>query len=108
MKRVIHFHAKYIKRSAGGSVVGFAAYCAGERLQNQYDGRIHYKKRTDVIFKTILLPPNAPEIYKDREVLWNAVEMIENGKAQIRNSSWRSSPEQSLKPLLSHCYFLSS
>lgn len=83
MRRVIHFHAKYIKRSAGESIVGFAAYCAGERLQSQYDGRIHYKKRNDVIFKKILLPPNAPEIYKDREVLWNAVEMVENSKAQL-------------------------
>ncbi|MDE6760388.1 MAG: MobA/MobL family protein [Lachnospiraceae bacterium] len=86
MKRVIHFNAKYIKRSEGGSVVGFAAYCAGERLQSQYDGRIHYKKRTDVIFKKVLLPTNAPEIYKDREVLWNAVEMVENGKAQLARS----------------------
>lgn len=83
MKRVIHFHVKYIKRSVGESVVGFAAYCTGEKLHSQYDGRIHYKKRTDVIFKKILLPPNAPEAYKEREVLWNAVEMVENSKAQL-------------------------
>lgn len=83
MEKFIHFHAEYIKRSAGGSVVGFAAYCAGERLQSQYDGRIHYKKRTDVIFKKILLPINAPKRYKEREVLWNSVEMIEKGKAQL-------------------------
>lgn len=83
MTRVIHFHARYIKRSEGESIIGFAAYCAGEKLRSEYDGRTHHKQRSDVVFKKILLPPNAPEIYKDREVLWNAVEMSENDKAQL-------------------------
>lgn len=83
MSRVIHFHARYIKRSEGESIVGFAAYCAGEKLYSEYDGRIHHKHRSDVAFKKILLPPNAPETYKDRGTLWNAVEMSENDKAQL-------------------------
>lgn len=83
MNRVIHLHVGLIKRTEGGSVVGFAAYCAGERLYSQYDGRTHYKKREDVIFKKILIPPNAPDVYKDREILWNAVEMAENSRAQL-------------------------
>lgn len=83
MVRVVHFHAQYIKRSEGGSIVGFAAYCAGEKLYSEYDGRTHCKRRSDVAFKKILLPSNAPEIYKDREILWNAVEMVESSKAQL-------------------------
>lgn len=83
MARVIHLHTEYIKRSEGGSVVGFAAYCSGERLHCQYDGCTHYKRRDDVIFKRVLLPPNAPAAYADREVLWNAVEMAEGKKAQL-------------------------
>ena len=83
MKKVIHLHLGYVNRSAGESVVGFAAYCSGERLYSQYDGRTHYKKRTDVVYKKILLPLNAPQIYKDREVLWNAVEISENSNSQL-------------------------
>ena len=81
--RVIHFHAQYLKRSQGDSVIGYAAYCAGEKLRSQYDGRTHCRSRPDVVFKTILLPPSAPRSYEDREVLWNAVEMAEGDKAQL-------------------------
>ena len=81
--RVIHLHARYIKRSQGDSVIGYAAYCAGEKLRSEYDGRTHCKQRSDVILKTVLLPINAPSAYSDREVLWNEVEMAENATAQL-------------------------
>ena len=81
--RVIHFHAQYLKRSRGDSVIGYAAYCAGEKLRSQYDGRTHCRSRPDVVFKTILLPLSVPRSYEDREVLWNAVEMAEGDKAQL-------------------------
>lgn len=81
--RVIHFHARYIKRSEGNSVIGYAAYCSGEKLRSQYDGRIHCKRRSDVVFNKILRPPTAPLIYRDRETLWNAVELAENATAQL-------------------------
>lgn len=73
----------YDIRSQGGSVIGYAAYCAGEKLRSQYDGRTHCRSRPDVVFKTTLLPPSAPHSYDDREVLWNAVEMSENAAAQL-------------------------
>lgn len=63
--------------------MGFAAYCSGKRLRSQYDGRTHYKNRGDVVYERILLPPNAPETYRDRETLWNAVEMFEGSNAQL-------------------------
>lgn len=81
--KVAHIHLAYIMRSCGGSVVGFAAYCSGERLRSEYDGRLHHRPRTDVIFKTVLLPENAPEEYRNREVLWNSVEMSEGRNAQL-------------------------
>lgn len=83
MKRVIHLHLRYIKRSSGESVVGFAAYCSGERLRSQYDGCTHYKSRSDVVFEKIFLPMNAPEVYRDRETLWNSVEMFEGRTGQL-------------------------
>lgn len=81
--KVIHFHAQYLRRQKGDSVIGFAAYCAGEKLRSEYDGRTHCKPRTDVVYKTILLPEFAPRSYSDREVLWNAVEMAGGDKAQL-------------------------
>jgi len=35
-----HFHAQIFSRGQGRSVVAGAAYRAGERIKNEYDGRI--------------------------------------------------------------------
>lgn len=107
MTRVIHFHARYIKRSQGDSVIGYAAYCAGEKLRSRYDGRTHCRQRSDVVFKTILLPKTAPLIYNDREALWNAVEMAECATAQLARTIDLDLPveltrEEQVKILLSY------
>jgi len=92
--KVIHLHIKYLKRSKGDSVVGFASYCSGEKLYSRYDGQPHYHKRLDVLFKTILLPPNAPEVYKNRESLWNAVELAEGKNGQLARTIDLELPRQ--------------
>jgi len=75
---VIHHHVKIVKRSLGRSAVAAAAYRAGDRLHNQYDGITHdYTRRRGVVFTDILLPDNAPDSFSDRETLWNSVEKIE-------------------------------
>jgi len=75
---VIHQHAKVVQRSKGRSAVAAAAYRAGEKLHNQYDGITHdYTRRRGVVFTDILLPSNAPITFRDRETLWNSVEKIE-------------------------------
>ena len=80
-----HFHVDQIKRSAGQSAIAAAAYRAGEKLYSEYYGETSdYSRKGGVLHTEILLPPNAPLEYKDRQTLWNAVEKVEkNKKAQL-------------------------
>ena len=80
-----HFHVDQIKRSAGQSAIAAAAYRAGEKLYSEYYGETNdYSRKGGVLHTEILLPPNAPPEYKDRQTLWNAVEKAEkNKKAQL-------------------------
>jgi len=78
---IFHLHAQMIKRSTGRSSVAAAAYRAGEKLRNDYDGVTHdYTRKSGVIYKEIMLPENAPKEYFDRSTLWNAVEKAEKRK----------------------------
>ena len=62
----------------GNSAVGAAAYQSGDKIYSEYE---HEWKSGDhlerIIHKEILLPPNAPEKYRDRATLWNAVDASE-------------------------------
>lgn len=58
-----------------------AAYQSGEKLYSQFTGTWEYGRETERIDHTeILLPPNAPREYADRETLWNAVDAAETGE----------------------------
>lgn len=75
---IFHCSIKIIGRSKGRSAVACAAYRSGtklfdEELQKQND----YTNKKEVVYSEVLLPENAPEEYKDREKLWNAVHQIE-------------------------------
>lgn len=75
---IYHCAVKIIGRSSGRSSVGAAAYRAGERLENERDGRVHdYTEKGGVTYTEIMTPENAPEWAKDREKLWNEVERAE-------------------------------
>jgi hypothetical protein len=78
---IYHNSIKIISRGKGRSAVAAAAYRAGEKFTNEYDGEVHdYTKKGGVVFKEILLPDNAPPEYASRAILWNAVEQIEKAK----------------------------
>ena len=52
-----HFHVTQIKRSEGRTAVASAAYRAGEKLHNLWDGETHdYTKKGGVILAEIILP----------------------------------------------------
>ena len=58
-----------------------AAYRAGEKILNEYDGRLNdYTRKKGVDHTMIFLPENAPPEYQDRATLWNAVEQVERAK----------------------------
>ena len=74
-----HFDVSIRQRSKGQSAVAGAAYMSAEKLFSEYDQRTKnfcYKEK-EIVAKGILLPPNAPREYTDRQTLWNAVEASE-------------------------------
>ncbi|MDL2327947.1 MobA/MobL family protein [Ruminococcaceae bacterium OttesenSCG-928-A11] len=72
---------RIVSRNKGKSAVAAAAYRAGEKITNDYDGVIHdYTRKGGIAHTEILLPDHAPDEYSDRAVLWNAVENIEKAK----------------------------
>jgi len=75
---LFHSHVQIITRGKGKSAVAAAAYRAGETIKNEYDGMVHdYTRKRGIVYTEIMLPQYAPAEYKDRAVLWNAVERIE-------------------------------
>ena len=72
---------KPISTSNGMSAVRAAAYRSGEMLYSERDSKTYDFTRKHGIFHTeILLPPNAPLEFLDRQTLWNEVERVENRK----------------------------
>ena len=78
---ICHFSYKMLTRSKGHSAVGKAAYISGEKL---YDKRLekifNHLKNSDLSYKEIILPINAPKRFLDREILWNEIEASEKRK----------------------------
>ena len=82
---IYHLSVKIIGRSSGRSSVAAACYRSGDTITNEWDGITHdYSKKNWIEHTEILLPPNAPESFKDRATLWNSVELAEkSGNAQL-------------------------
>ena len=78
---IYHCSIKITSRGKGKSAVAAAAYRAGEKIINEYDGMTHdYFQKGGIVHTEILLPECAPVEYSERAVLWNAVEKIEKTK----------------------------
>ena len=79
---IYHFSGQIISRSAGRSSVSASAYRSASKLEDQRLDRIfdYQKKLDDLLHQEILLPDNAPSWMKNREKLWNAVEISEKRK----------------------------
>ena len=78
---IYHLEAKVVSRGAGRSAVAASAYLSCSRLYNDYDGIQHdYTKKQGLIWQQIFLPEYAPQEWKNREKLWNAVEEVETAK----------------------------
>lgn len=75
---VFHLSVKMIQRSKGRSATGAIAYRAGIDITDERTGqRFNYTRKTGVSYSEIVLPEGAPEEYRDRKTLWNAVEKSE-------------------------------
>ena len=101
---IYHLSIKITSRGKGKSAVAAAAYRAGEKITNLYDGQIHdYTCKRGVIHTEIMLPNHASTAYANRSVLWNAVEQIEAAK----NAQLAREVELALPVELSHVQNLS-
>ena len=78
---IYHLEAKVVSRGAGRSAVAASSYLSCSRLYNDYDGIQHdYTKKQGLVWQEVFLPEYAPQEWKDREQLWNAVEEVETAK----------------------------
>ena len=78
---IYHLTARAVSRAKGHSAVAATAYRAGERLHDERSGRTHdYRRRHGVLAAEILAPEGAPAWMRQRERLWNSVELIEKRK----------------------------
>ncbi|MBE8215825.1 MAG: MobA/MobL family protein [Endozoicomonadaceae bacterium] len=74
-------HFRWIRRSQQHNIIAAAAYRAGEKLIDYTNNKVHFfKNKTDVRFKKILLPNQAPRQFMNREILWNQVNLKESRK----------------------------
>jgi Ti-type conjugative transfer relaxase TraA len=78
---IYHLSVKVISRSTGASALAAGAYRCGGRLYDERLNRHHdFTKKENVIHSEVMLPDGAPEAWRDRETLWNRVELGEKRK----------------------------
>ena len=78
---IYHLEAKVISRGVGRSAVAASAYMSCSHIYNDYDGIQHdYTRKQGLVYEQVLLPPQVLPEWKDRSVLWNAVEETEKTK----------------------------
>ena len=82
---IYHLSVQIISRSDGRSSIAAAAYRSGTKIDSSWDGLTYdFTRKNWIEHSEILLPAHAPDSYKDRSVLWNAVEQAEkSGNAQL-------------------------
>ena len=74
-----HYSISVVSRGSGQSVMAAASYCLGQKLYSAHDGEWKYphSRPQRVRYTEVMLPPNAPAEYADRQTLWNAVDEAE-------------------------------
>lgn len=78
---IYHLEAKVVSRGTGRSAVAASAYLSCSKILNDYDGVQHdYTRKKGLVWQEKFLPEFAPSEWKERGVLWNAVEENEKTK----------------------------
>ena len=78
---IYHLETKVVSRGNGRSAVAASAYLNCSKMLNDYDGVQHdFTRKKGLVWQDVLLPEFAPPEWKDRSVLWNAVEKNEKTK----------------------------
>lgn len=78
---IYHLEAKVVSRGTGRSAVAASAYLSCTNILNDYDEVRHdYTRKKGLVWQDVFLPEFAPAEWKDRGLLWNAVEENEKTK----------------------------
>ena len=78
---IYHLEVKVISRGTGRSACAASAYMSCSAIHNDYDGVQHdYTRKQGLVWEHVFLPDCAPVEWRDRAVLWNAVEEAEKTK----------------------------
>ena len=78
---IYHLEGKVVSRGTGRSAVAASAYLSCTNILNDYDGVRHdYTRKKGLVWQEVFLPEFAPPEWKDRGILWNAVEEAEKTK----------------------------
>ncbi|MFM8646989.1 MAG: MobA/MobL family protein, partial [Methylocystis sp.] len=78
---IYHLSVKVISRSSGASALAACTYRCGGRLYDERLNRHHdFSRKENVIHSEVMLPEGVSERFKDRETLWNSVELGEKRK----------------------------
>ncbi|WP_376711135.1 MobQ family relaxase [Pseudochrobactrum lubricantis] len=93
---IYHLSAKVISRAGGRSSVAAAAYRTAGRLHDDRQGlEYDYSRKGGVDHCEIMVPENAPDWMRDRNQLWNAVEIVEKRRdAQLAREIEVSLPRE--------------
>lgn len=75
---IYHLSVKNISRAEGRSAIAAAAYRSGTKIEDKETGITHdYTRKSGIEYTEIILCENAPEAYRDREILWSEVQKVE-------------------------------
>ena len=78
---IYHLEAKVVSRGTGRSAVAASAYLSCSKILNDYDGVQHnYTRKKGLVWQEVFLPEFALLEWKERGVLWNAVEEMKRQK----------------------------
>ena len=78
---IYHLEVKVISRGTGRSACAASAYMSCSAIHNDYDGVQHdYTRKQGLVWEHVFIPDCAPVEWRDRAVLWNAVEEAEKTK----------------------------
>lgn len=72
-----HLEVSIISRRKGRSVVKSVNYISGEKLHDNYNNRIYYNRRNDLLQCKIFLPDKAPPEFYDLQCLCDEIDKAE-------------------------------
>ena len=73
--KTVFMRVRNIGKSNNKSAIAASAYRSGTQMYDATKDKMYnYSNKKEVVYDTIMLPPNAPEKYQDKQTLWQTVQ----------------------------------